>query len=71
MKKASNIGSMDGMSHPAVPHAHMQGINSSFKQMHSPAPMAKGTGYLPKAQPIKLKMPGMPGKNPGVKKGML
>ena len=71
MKKISNIGSMDGMSHMAVPHGHVQSINSSFKQMHSATPMRQGSAYLPKAQPIKLKLPGMPGKNAGIKKGEL
>lgn len=67
MKKTSNPMGLPTL---AVPKAHMQKINSAFKQTHSPA-MKSSSGYIPKALKVPTNLPGMPGKNPGVKKGFL
>lgn len=65
MAKQSNP---DGMTHLAVPKAHMQSINSQFKQMHSGVTSHTVPSSFMKADPIRLKVPGMPGKNPGIRK---
>lgn len=65
MAKQSNP---DGMTHLAVPKAHMQSINSQFKQVHSGSISRNVPSSFMKAEPARLKMPGMPGKNAGIRK---
>lgn len=65
MAKQSNT---DGMTHLAVPNAHMQSINSQFKQVHSGSAPRNISSSLLKADPVKLKVPEMPDKNPGMRK---
>lgn len=56
---------IDGMTHLAVPKVHVQKINSSYKQVHSPS-ASLNLPKPPLERKVPLNKPRMPGKNPGV-----
>ena len=60
----AKIGSIDGMSHLSVPKVHMQKVNASFKQVHSPS-VPTSLGRAPLERKVPLNKPRMPGRNPG------